>query len=333
MDPPPPKRLKGKDPPNPPIVPEAMLLCSKCHQVDIGPGQPRFGINCIKKCRICAHCFSELMTLRTRDPSFCCPTCNESQCQSWSCETSITRSSRRGTKATVSQLHKGSLNFEIDSHLDPTRFFQNNYGGTEYDGYVSLSFASNKGGSIRSDSEIYNVTDDAANWGAAQMHLLEDILQFLHCTTVSNDKTRGPYAPPLDGSAANLITVTGIKSAALLDYSLLHRLVFSLAYGERLLGYQQGITPDSTRFQTLVCTTASVSDMICHVRSKRPGYVKIAVSAQLQAHTIPKHVYEILNQIGVCMSYQTNRRKTLKELATKLDDGINALLKAGRHDA
>ena len=165
------------------------------------------------------------------------------------------------------------------------------------------------------------------------MHLLEDILQFLHCTTVSNDKTRGPYAPPLDGSAANLITVTGIKSAALLDYSLLHRLVFSLAYGERLLGYQQGITPDSTRFQTLLCTTASVSDMIRHVRSKRPGYVKIAVSAQLQAHTIPKHVYEILHQIGVCMSYQTNRRKTLKELATKLDDGINALLKAGRHDA
>lgn len=224
MNPPPPKRLKGQDPPIVPTSLRDVVLCSKCAQVDTGGNQPQFQIDCNKKCRICSHCFSELMTERLFNLSFCCPSCNESKCQSWVCETSITTQSRRGVITAGSQRHQGSLKVELDSQLDPTRLFKQNYGGTEYDGYVSLSFISNKEGSIRSDSEVYHVKEDAADWGTKQLHLLEDILQFLHCTTVANDKSRGPDAPELDGSAANEITVTGIKSAALLDYSLLHRL-------------------------------------------------------------------------------------------------------------
>jgi hypothetical protein len=156
----------------------------------------------------------------------------------------------------------------VDLELDAPRFFEKNYSSRDHDGYVSLSFLSNRQGEVAVESAIYKVTDDAVNWGADQVHLLEDVLQFLHCTTVANDKERGPHAPALDASSANLITINGIRSAALVDYSTLHRLVFSLAYGERLLGHQQGIRPEDTRFQTLLCTTSSVTDMIRHVRSK-----------------------------------------------------------------
>jgi hypothetical protein len=163
MDPPPPKRLKGKEPPS---HPDAMILCSKCQQVDVGPSQPSFFVECSTTCQICAHCFSEVMSSRTQALFFCCPTCNEPRCQSWTCETTISRTSRRGTNTTVSQVHKGRINSTVDLELDAPRFFEKNYSSRDHDGYVSLSFLSNRQGEVAVESAIYKVTDDCCKLGS-----------------------------------------------------------------------------------------------------------------------------------------------------------------------
>lgn len=74
--------------------------------------------------------------------------------------------------------------------------------------------------------------------------------------------------------------------------------------------------------KALVTRSWAITDLIRHHRSKKAGYVKQVVTGHFQAHSVAKNVYEVMNEIGFCVSYQTQRRQNLRELAAMIKDGL-----------
>jgi hypothetical protein len=302
-----------------------LAMCQACHIVDITAPQPHFFLFCAKECLICAACFSRCSSDRQCRPFLVCPCCN-SQSTRWEVKyTETSSASRSGNQRIIPAVHQ-SAPIEPDKVEDPVRYHQcmadpeSVSGSSGADDFIGFSLTLCKDRQVQAQSEMYRLGGDCNDWGEDQLHFLEDIFQHFHHMLITHDDQRrrvdiNPHGPPPTGR--------GLRSLASDDYSPLHRMVFMMAYGEPLRTYTP-FEPKADAFQKLVMTTFAATDMIRHVRSetKNQGVLKATVSSLLRAFGVPKDVYSILNELGVCSSYQTVRRGNLNQYAHKLTEGV-----------
>jgi hypothetical protein len=155
---------------------------------------------------------------------------------------------------------------------------------------------------------------------------------FMHSLGIANDEERGPLTTR--EFASSVPSIHDIRVLGKEDYSFLFRLVFALAYGERLAKHQNNPSLDDSSdkaWTKLFSAVYVIMDLIRNLRNENTaGVVREVVTRHLTALGFEKNGYKLLNELGLCNSYSTMRRVTLKDVANKIENG--PLVDAGAHD-
>ena len=223
------------------------------------------------------------------------------------------------------QVHKSEQlsDYCIDRKLDPVTYHQKLCLST--DNFVCITLTTSLNEKIKVHSELFGVDDDCNEWGQEQLHCLEALFQVLHSLLITNDiQRRNINLDPANCKP----TIKGIRSIALDDYSPLHQMTFMLGTGTTLGEINDGsINPEDDEMTTgvdavdtsmknkastqqratQICTSFAYTDMIWHLQSSSSGFVKPIVTLQLLAHNGSKGMYNVLNKVGVSLSYQTRQ--------------------------
>jgi len=286
-------------------------LCPVCKEVSIEPENSVFEISCAQNCTICAVCFAATQEKRGCEPTFKCPGC-EDDCNCWKvkyqCATSRTRSKQAFThrEHTAEPLQPvPAPEADPDPAYDPVRFHQSLGGDDERgkdvrDTFVGLSLSVSKDGKVVADSQLFPVSVDSIEMGEDQIMLLEEIFKILHGLLISNDADRTDRHFMADGDPTDGKALARLASD---DYSVLHRVVHILAYGEPLRDCP--MDPEKKNWTRLGITTFAVTDIIRYTRSKYPGLIKSVIGTLLKAHSAESGIYQFLNKIGISQAYVT----------------------------
>jgi hypothetical protein len=311
------KRLDGEERPVP-----NLSMCQACHTVDITAPQPHFTLFCARNtannCNICAGCFSKCSSNRHCKTFLMCPVC-ESQCRQWTVKYTETTHTRSGAVRSSSLSHT-SEEIKPDQTEDPVRYHQSlavDSDSSGADAFIGITLTTCRDSKVIHSSNMYKVGGDCNDWDENQLHLLEDISQNLHHLLITNDKQRGHF----NFDPSSTPSVQAFRAFVLNDYSPLCRVIFMLGYGERLAAYTP-CDPEASNWKRVLTTSFAAADLIRHLRTEScRGIVKTTTTALGKAFGIPQDVVAYLNEIGVCSSHQTVRRKGHRDFASKLLEG------------
>jgi len=310
------------------------ILCPACIEVEIESPGVGFELDCEQKCTICAVCFSKAASAALGDATTIkCPRC-ESNCCCWTVNyTHVSLLSGGGVhKAQRKYTTTPSKRQEIDSTLDPVRFHQQmgrNHedeavGNKVRDRFIGLTLTTSKDGVVQSTSEMCCTECETTDMGENQIHLIEKIQQIFHVLLITKDKKRYEQYFYPGGDPCHVET---LQQLAKEDYTVLHRAIHVLAYGELLKDLE---FDKSKRWSSLGIMTWAVTDVMQCLRTLHPGLIKSTIGTLLKAHTAESGIYMFLKKIGISQSYVTVKRKVKLDYAEKLEKGIDFGLT--RHD-
>lgn len=323
-------------------------LCQKCHEVNIKHPMPSFAIGCHQQCEICCVCFSNFMYQALRSSDVKCLLCN-GEFDSWTCHFDRLQPSRTQGFRNIKH-RKSEDSFRLPTpelRHDPIDHHRSLLQPSEC-ATLTLTTHCRNTNQVKISTAKFSTSDesDCNDWDQRTLQTLEGIGVFLHSMLITQDKLRNKPRMTATKSGApkydNVPTINGIRSIAIQDYSPLHRFVFSLAYGDYLRKYNlcnpdtgdrdTGVDQNKNIYHNrLICQTWVVTDMMRHIRNANHGEVKAIVTAHLEANNVNKTVFELLNNLGVTMSYSTKLRESYRAVADNLQKGIDKIFKMDRH--